>query len=220
VAKRRKVGSMLALPVLSALVERPMYPYQIATVLKERGKDNAVNINWGSLYTVVRNLEKNGFIEAVETQKEGRQPERTVYRVTDAGRAELHDWLRELIGEPEREHTRLEAGLSDGMHLHPDEVAALLRGRLAALEEGIASEQKELETAGQQMPRIFLIETEYHHALVKAEAEWIRGLLKEMDEGTLSGLDGWRYVHDTGSVPPGWEEMLGELTPGEEKQGE
>jgi DNA-binding PadR family transcriptional regulator len=215
VAKRRKVGSMLALPVLSALVERPMYPYQIATVLKERGKDNAVNINWGSLYTVVRNLEKSGFIEAVETQKEGRQPERTVYRVTDAGLAELHDWLRELIGEPEREHTRLEAGLSDGLHLHPDEVAALLRRRLAALEEGIADEQEELETARQKMPRIFLIESEYHHALVKAEAKWIRGLLKELDEGTLPGLDGWRYVHDTGTFPTGWEGLQGE-----EKQGE
>ena len=219
-AKRRKVGSMLALPVLSALTERPMYPYQLATVLKERGKDQAVNINWGSLYTVVRNLEKSGFIEAVETQKEGRQPERTVYRGTDAGRAELYAWLRELIGQPEREYTRLEAGLSDGLHLHPDEVAALLRNRLAALEEGVASEQKALESARQSMPRIFLIETEYHHALVKAEAEWIRGLLKELDEGTLSGLDGWRYVHDNGTFPQGWEGLPGEEKPGEEKPGE
>ena len=70
-AKRRKVSNLLALSLLTMLVERPMYPYEMATSLRHRGKDQSIKINWGSLYTVVQNLEKHGFIEAVEVAREG-----------------------------------------------------------------------------------------------------------------------------------------------------
>src|SRR5215468_754563 len=100
-AKRRKVGNLLALALLSLLTQAPMYPYEMAQTLRARGKDQSIKINWGSLYTVVQNLEKHGFIEAASTEREGRQPERTTYRISEAGRAELADWLTELLGVPD-----------------------------------------------------------------------------------------------------------------------
>src|SRR5215471_15269133 len=147
-ARRRKVSNLLALALLTLLTERPMYPYEMASMLRVRGKDNAIKINWGSLYTVVQNLEKNGFIEAVEVAREGRQPERTTYQITDAGRAELKDWLRELLSEPEREYTRFEAALGEGSILPPDEVISLLRQRLEALDASNAQHQLGLDTWG------------------------------------------------------------------------
>ena len=84
-AKRRKVGNLLALSLLSLLAQKPMYPYEMAQMLRIRGKDQNFKINWGSLYTVVQNLEKYGFIEAASTEREGRQPERTTYQITGAG---------------------------------------------------------------------------------------------------------------------------------------
>jgi DNA-binding PadR family transcriptional regulator len=201
-AKRRKVGNLLALTLLAQLHERPMYPYEMASVLRERGKDQAIKINWGSLYTVVQNLEKNGFIEAVEVVREGRQPERTTYRITEAGRAEVKDWLRELLGEPEREYSRFEAGLSDASSLPPDEVVALLRRRLDALdadnEEAGASLALMVESG--QVPRLFLVENEYHLAMRRAEAEWVRGLLAELENGTFPGLAFWRALHAAGGL--------------------
>jgi DNA-binding PadR family transcriptional regulator len=200
-AKRRKVSNLLALSLLTLLTERPMYPYEMAAKLRERGKDNAIKINWGSFYTVVQNLEKHGFIEAVEVAREGRQPERTTYQITDAGRAELMDWLRELLAVPEREHTSFEAALSESAVLPPDELIDLLRQRLAALEQANGQLQAELETIRAQIPRLFLIESEYYQALRRAEEEWVRGLLKEFTDGTFPGLDGWRRFHATGEVP-------------------
>ncbi|MEK8109654.1 PadR family transcriptional regulator [Micromonospora sp. M12] len=102
--KRRKVGNLLALAVLSALVQRPMHPYEIATTLRSWGKDQDMEFKWGSFYTVIRNMDKHGMVEAVESLREGRRPERTVYRITDAGRAELVDWARELVSTPMPEH--------------------------------------------------------------------------------------------------------------------
>jgi DNA-binding PadR family transcriptional regulator len=200
-AKRRKVSNLLALSLLTLLMERPMYPYEMATALRQRGKDQAIKINWGSLYTVVQNLEKYGLIEALEVAREGRQPERTTYQITDAGRAELKDWLRELLGVPEREYTRFEAALGESAVLPPDELVDLLQQRLDALEAANAEHQAGLDALTNQVPRLFLIESEYYLALRRAEAEWVRGLLKEFTDGTFPGLDAWRRFHETGQLP-------------------
>jgi DNA-binding PadR family transcriptional regulator len=205
-AKRRKVSNLLALSLLTLLMERPMYPYEMAATLRQRGKDEAIKINWGSLYTVVQNLEKYGFIEAMDVVREGRQPERTTYQITDAGRAELKDWLRELLSEPAREYTRFEAALGDCAVLPPNELVDLLQQRLAALEEANAQHQAGLDGWVTEVPRLFLIESEYHLALRRAEAEWVRGLLKEFTDGTFPGMAAWQLYHDTGQIP---EEILG-----------
>ena len=200
-AKRRKVGNLLALTLLNMLTLRPMYPYEMATTLRERGKDNAIKINWGSFYTVVQNLEKHGFIEAIEVAREGRQPERTTYQITDAGRAEVSDWLRELLSVPEREHSSFEAALGESAALPPDELIALLQQRLAALEKANDRMAAELAALGAQLPRLFSIESEYYLAQRQAEEEWVRGLLTEFTSGTFPGLDDWRRFHATGEVP-------------------
>ena len=200
-AKRRKVSNLLALSLLNLLMQRPMYPYEMASTLRNRGKDEAIKINWGSLYTIVQNLEKYGFIEAVEVAREGRQPERTTYQITEAGRAELMEWLRELLGVPEREYTRFEAALGEGAILPPGDLAGLLRQRLDALDAANAQQQVELETIETQIPRLFMIESEYYLAMRRAEADWVRALLKEFTDGTFPGLDDWRQFHETGQLP-------------------
>jgi DNA-binding PadR family transcriptional regulator len=200
-AKKRKVGNLMALGILSTLVFRDMHPYEIAGALKGWGKDDDLEIKWGSFYTVVRNLAKHGMLEEVASGREGRRPERTVYRLTEAGRAELVDWTRELLSVAERETPRFRAGLSVMAAVSPDEVTPLLQQRLAGVEEAIAAARKTLETYSEKVPRLFLIETEYDVAMLRAEAEWMRSLIGELADGTLPGIDQWREVHETGQVP-------------------
>jgi DNA-binding PadR family transcriptional regulator len=200
-AKRRKVSNLLALSLLNLLMQRPMYPYEMASALRTRGKDQAIKINWGSLYTIVQNLEKYGLIEAMEVVREGRQPERTTYRITEAGRAELMDWMRELLSVPEREYSKFEAALGECAILPPDELMVLLRQRLDTLDAANAQQEAELKTFQTQIPRLFMIESEYHLALRRAEADWVRGLLTEFTDDTFPDLDGWRRYHETGQLP-------------------
>jgi DNA-binding PadR family transcriptional regulator len=216
-AKRRKVGNMLALAILATLLGKPMHPYEMAVVLRERGKDKDMPIKWGSLYTVVGNLEKHGLIRAAQSERQGARPERTVYEVTDAGRAELTDWLRELIGVPEREIPRFEAGLSLLGVLHPSEVADLLATRLAALQEQL--DQARADLAAAPVPRIFLIEAEYDLAVRQAEADWIRGLLAEFTDATLPGLHLWQSWHERGADPAELPEMMDKLMAGGDLPG-
>src|SRR6516162_8554547 len=125
-AKRRKISNLLALALLSLLAQQPMYPYEMAQMLRTRGKDRTIKINWGSLYTVVQNLEKYGFIQEASIDREGRQPERTTYQITEQGVAELRDWLRELLSVPEEPQSPFAAALSEGGILPPAEMVELL----------------------------------------------------------------------------------------------
>jgi len=206
-ATRRKVGNMLALVVLATFAERPMHPYELASLMRERGKDYSTKINWGSLYTVVQNLEKHGFVEVAGTTRQGGRPERTVYAITDAGRTELTDWLRELIAVPSREYPQFEAALSVMAVLGPDEVMALLGERQDALAKQIATESEMLQQVGQEVPRLFLIEAEFHTAMLQAELAWVRSLREELTSGSMPGVDHWRKFHETGELPPEFAEL-------------
>lgn len=204
-AAKRKVDNLLALAVLATVVQRPMHRYEIASLIRAHGKDQQLDVKWGSLYTVVQNLAKHGFLEVVGTSRQGARPERTVYRITEAGRRELEDWTRELIGTPAPEHTRFAAGLSVQMVLPPQEVIELLGTRLAALEEGIGARQNALAKTLETVPRLFLVEDEYALAMVRAEAAWVRGMLAELTSGTFPDLDAWHGYHEGAGLP---QEML------------
>jgi DNA-binding PadR family transcriptional regulator len=208
--KRRKVGNLLGLAVLSVVLERPMHPYEMATVLKERGKDADMPIKWGSLYTVVANLEKHGFVEAVESLKDGGRPERTVYRITPAGREEFEDWVRELVGTVDPEPPRFKAGLSMIGILGPDQAIGRLRERLALLDERAGKQRAALDQLRPLMPRMFLIEVEYDIAMTEAEARWVRGFLDELTSGTMPGMEAWRRWYETGELPDDFGELVEE----------
>ena len=199
-AKKRKVANLMALAVLATVVQRPMHRYEMGSVMRSRGKDRDMDIKWGSLYTVVQNLERNGYLETIGVTRQGARPERTVYQITDAGCDELVAWTRELIAEPEPEHTRFVAGLSVLAVLNPADVIGLLRQRAERLTETVEALTAELQEAS-NVPRLFLIEDEYRIAMTRAEADWTRSLLDELTAGTFPHLDAWRSFHETGELP-------------------
>jgi DNA-binding PadR family transcriptional regulator len=208
-ARRNRVTNPLALAVLAMLVDRPMHPYEIAQLLRHRGKDHSIKIRYGSLYTVVQRLEKQGFVVAEGTARAGRRPERTVYRLTEDGREELEDRLRELLSEPVKEYSLFEAALSLAGVLSPDEVITLLSERVRLLDVELAGSRAALRelVVGQKLPRLFVLESEYALAIKQAEADWVRGLVKELTDGSLDGVDQWRAWHETGEFPGEMQEL-------------
>ncbi|MBF6258220.1 PadR family transcriptional regulator [Nocardia farcinica] len=198
---KRKVDNLLALAILSVIAERPMHRYEIASKLRERGKDRDMDIKWGSLYTVVRNMVKAGFLEEVGSERQGGRPERVIYRITPAGQAEMTDWTKELLAEPRAERSAYTAGLSVTALLPPDEVAELLDARITALETIIAGVRDELDALAGTLPRLFLIETEYGLAMLEAEVAWTRGWRAELLDGTFPDLEMWRNIHAGGFTP-------------------
>ncbi|MFI7671235.1 PadR family transcriptional regulator [Nocardia sp. NPDC049526] len=208
-AAKRKVNNLLALAVLATVIERPMHRYEIASQMRERGKDRDMDIKWGSLYTVVQNMEKAGFLEVVGNERDGARPERTIYAITDAGRAEMADWTRELIAEPTPEHHRFTAGLSVVAALPPDEVVELLGRRIDALGRVIEAARRELDQlAAANLPRLFVVEAEYGVAMLEAEVAWAASLRDEIAAGAFPGVDLWRHMHAVGMSPAEVAELV------------
>lgn len=197
---RRKVSNLTALAVLAALSHRPMHPYEIARAFRGWGKDRDMQVKWGSLYSIVASLEKHGLIEAAGTSREGNRPERTVYRITEAGSAEMADWTRELLAT-EADPARFRSGLSVASVIPPDDVAALLDERIALLERRIADLRESLATHRDSVPRLFQIETEHELSLTEADLAWTRAFAAELASGDFPDLGFWRAFHETGTIP-------------------
>ena len=219
----------LALAVLALLFERPMHPYEMAATLKQRHKEESIKLRYGSLYTVIELLLARGLIRAKATSREGKRPERTVYALTDPGREELLDWMRDLLRDPVKEYPQFEAALSLMPVLPPDEAIALLRDRALRL----AGEAARLETslaavaelpwpavAGthqlpaallkqRRFPPLFTVEGEYRLAMIQAEQAFVTELIRRFVDDGWGPIDLWRDMqaacaaqHDTSEEAP------------------
>jgi DNA-binding PadR family transcriptional regulator len=215
----RNRSNPLALAVLICLYERPMHPYEVASTLRQRHKEESVRLNFGSLYAVVASLEKRGLIAPQETRREGRLPERTVYRLTDAGRIETHDWLTDLISTPVKDYPAFEAALSFLPALPPDDVAGLLRERVQYLVIELArsgASRQLIEKA--RLPRLFWVEEEFRVALREAELTYVRRLIADIESGSLEGIEIWRTIHANPDGPEWTAPALGDGWQGLEDQ--
>jgi DNA-binding PadR family transcriptional regulator len=188
-------SSPLALSILELLDEEPIHPYEMASRMRARHHDEFIRLNFGTLYHTVEVLERNGWIHPVEREKEGRRPERTVYELTDSGRAVLLRTLGELLRQPRREYPHFAAGLMFMHHLGAAEAAEHLEHRAIALDEIVTKFETVLgELLNRGLARLSLIEVEHKIAMLDAERKWVRQLEREITEGKLE----WKVGIDAG----------------------
>lgn len=180
-AAKRKVGNLLALAVLSYLSRGPMHPYELSRTLRDNGDDRSIKFNHGSLYMVVQQLARAGFVTARETSRQGQRPERTVYGLTESGRQELHAWMRELVEEPAHEYPHFVAALSLIAALPPDEVLELLARRLERLTAQRAEVRAGVDdTLASGVHPLFLVEEDYRLALLDAEVGFVEDFVERI----------------------------------------
>ena len=181
--------SPLALAILSLLENGPLHPYGIQRLIKQWGKDKVVNVGQrASLYRMIDRLEEAGLVTAGDTERDERYPERTTYHLTDAGRSVIRQWLGEIISTVRNEFPEFPAALSFLMLLTPETAADLLDQRREQLTERLRDLDAELATEieGYEMPRVALVESEYQHAVTKAELKWVSEILKALRDGSFT----------------------------------
>jgi DNA-binding PadR family transcriptional regulator len=207
----------LALAVLALVFERPMHPYEMAATLKHRQKHESIKLRYGTLYTVIDLLALRGLIRPKETSRGGKRPERTVYALVPAGRDLLREWMSELLAQPAKEFPQFEAALCLLPILPPDEAVLLLRDRMVRLTGTIAQKEAELARVsamtlaevkqpdqelptpllGQKFPAIFVVESQYRLALLKAELDFIDDLVHSITEQGWGPVELWRDMQAT-----------------------
>lgn len=180
----------LGIAILSLLAREPMHPYEMRHVIRVREIDRVMKVTHGTLYSTVERLAGVGFIQPVETSREGRRPERTVYQITEFGRDQLLDALRAELMRHTPDYPRLATGLSFASLLEPREVGELLERRAIEVEAELTGFQVALDASLKQQShpvgRVSLIETEYLIALLRAELDWLRAVTEDIRDGRLT----------------------------------
>lgn len=172
--------------ILSLLNERPMHPYEMRRLIRDRAKDEHIELKPGSLYRTIEQLERSGMVAQTERSREGRFPERTVYCISDSGRDELEEWLREMLSSLQKDLPQFLAALTFLPSLTPRDVAAQLEKRAVRLEMAIAAMEVARKEMDGVLPRLFFLEEEYAVAMRRAELDHVRGLIADLRTGRLT----------------------------------
>lgn len=181
-------SSPLGMALLSMLWEEPMHAYRLQQLIKERHKDEVVNVvQRNSIYQALERLVRGGLVAVRETQRDEKRPERNIFEITQLGRRTLEKWLRTMLAVPAREYPEFPAALAFLPTLTPERAQAALAQRVTALEEQIAKVDAELRETLKFLPRLFLIESEWKRAVLAAELHFVRKLVEDLEGGRL----GW-----------------------------
>jgi DNA-binding PadR family transcriptional regulator len=180
--------SPLAMVILSFVLEAPSHAYRMHELIKQRGKDNVVNVaQRNSVYQTIAQLLAAGLIRVRETQQHEGRPERVVYDITPAGKKTFYAWLEAMLGEPRREFNEFPAALATVMALTPEAVLAQLQRRSETLKQRLAETTSlSKEWLGKGLPRFCMLDDEYKQVLLKAEIKWLNNLIGELESGEMN----------------------------------
>jgi len=171
----------LGLMVLALLGEGDMHPYEMIRLMRFRRNDRLVAITNGTVYHTVGRLERAGLVAEVGVDREGNRPERTTYRLTDAGSRAVREWVRRELAQIDRP-ADFRIALAEAHNLERDDVIVLLSQRrvaLAASHLEHADGRRGARAKG--VPAQYLLELEREETLLGAEVAWLDALIQRLE---------------------------------------
>jgi len=86
-------------PILALLAEKPAHGYELKQAFDDRFGSVWPPINVGQIYNTLAALERDNLVQSEEVPQRGAPPRR-VYKLTDAGRAALEEWVKAPSASP------------------------------------------------------------------------------------------------------------------------
>ena len=174
--------------VLGVLHRGDLHPYEIKRRLEAAMVECYIDVDVGTLYYAVRQLEKERLIEAVAQERVARGGIRTIYRITPSGRTEFKQGLHRQL-ETDGPVSQTLYGALLFLHLaDPASAKKSLRRRLARLGELIAKlgpirEElaPRLSTGGMHL----LTHIERQRRL---DRDWLKSLLDDIDANGIRDI--------------------------------
>jgi DNA-binding PadR family transcriptional regulator len=116
--------------ILGALADSgPMHGHRIRAAAQMDRVELWADIKPGSLYGALRRMADEGVVEVVRTEQEGNLPARTVYGITDKGRAELVSLIRSVLADTKLRPDPIQLVLLHRGEISPDELRTAVQRR-------------------------------------------------------------------------------------------
>jgi len=184
--------SPLGLLVLWQLFPEPMHVYRMQKLFEAQGKDRVVNVrSRASLYQTIERLQRLGLVEVAETVRQEGYPDRVVYAITEAGRKTAREWLRDMLSDTGGQYPEFITALSLMFGLPVQEARTQLDLRAQRIAAQLGDAEQSLDATPPGLPRLFVLEEEYRIAVLRAELEWLRGVIEDLDAGRITWNEEW-----------------------------
>lgn len=121
--------------VLGLLMGGEKHPYEMQHIMKIRKLDKFVSFYKGSLYYAVEQLKDEGFIEVSQVIKEEKRPDKTLYRITEAGKNEFQDLLLQQMSKEEQYYDPLYTALVFARYGDSKKIATVIHQKLSYAEK-------------------------------------------------------------------------------------
>jgi DNA-binding PadR family transcriptional regulator len=167
--------------ILGVLHRGNFHPYEIKRRLENAMVECYIDVDVGTLYYAIRQLEKEGLISAVSQERVARGGMRTVYAISAKGKAEFRESLHRQFEEEGPVSQTLYGAL---LFLHLSDLATveeIVRRRIARLDELIAKLgpiRKEfapvISTGGEHLLR-------HLEKQRRLDRDWLKGLLADIE---------------------------------------
>jgi DNA-binding PadR family transcriptional regulator len=175
-----KVVRLLVLGTLARL--GPMHGHQLKRSIQTINVEAWSEVRAGSLYHALHQLAAEAMIELVQTERPGRLPARTVYRITPAGQAELELLRDRALADVRPTADPFDVALWVAAGVDAGRLADVVRGRLATLRRqlaDLAAERRSRVAAG-TIPAVGALLMAHGEARLEAEVRWHETLLEEL----------------------------------------
>ncbi|WP_159887397.1 PadR family transcriptional regulator [Paenibacillus puerhi] len=176
----------MKLVILGLLMEADSHPYEMRQKMKERNMLHYIKMQEGSLYYAIETLAKTGAVKQAITYKDsGGRPERTVYRITNAGKQLFQELLEEQFEETKTVYHPLYAALAFAKYGDQQRIHNLL---LAKVEEqrhilAVLSEVYESHIPDVSRSVLHMMKGRMEHAQV--ELRWLERLTADAGQDRL-----------------------------------
>lgn len=174
--------------ILAVLDRRSMHGYELRRELEdELGPEWAVN--YGQIYSTLDRLVRDGLVVQSETVSSGEAPDRKLYTVTPAGRAELRAWFLAPVNGADAGRDELYAkvvlAMTGGVDVE-DVIQAQRKGQLRRI--GLLTELKEQHDQDIELTTVLQLDM----AIMKTEAviKWLDSAEKKIHASASGGLGG------------------------------
>ncbi|AEI45166.1 PadR family transcriptional regulator [Paenibacillus mucilaginosus] len=175
----------MKLVILGLLMEGDSHPYEMRQKMKERAMLNYIKMQEGSLYYAIDTLHKSGHVEAAEIVSEAGRPDRTVYRITEAGRELFRELLLEQFEDPKAVFHPMYAALMFARHGDQERIAGILEAKTEEQRSIVRHLQEIYEEHIPEVSRgvLHIMKGRLEHA--ETELRWMKRLLADCRAGRL-----------------------------------
>ncbi|WP_417451206.1 PadR family transcriptional regulator [Kordiimonas sp.] len=175
--------------ILGLLHRDDMHPYEIKRRLKNAHAETYIDFDVGTLYYAVRRLAKDGLIEERGRESVGGRAERTIYGITDDGRARFHDLMGEILAGNKKFYHPLFPALLFLPLADQTDAADIVKERAGEISENLPATELFLKAAGPHLSLGMRLGLENAVMHQRVELEWLERLHGHLAAGDFSESD-------------------------------